>query len=142
MKTIRTYKELIRLKTFIERYNYLRLNEKVGVSTFGFDRYLNQLLYSSKEWKRIRDEVIIRDMGCDLAIEGLDIFDKITIHHMNPITIDDVKLKRDYILNPEFLITTSYTTHSAIHFGSEAILRKPLIERRVNDTCPWKGGGE
>ena len=135
---IRTYSELKTLKTFEERYRYLRLRGFVGEETFGFDRYINQTFYRSKEWKRIRDEVIVRDRGCDLGIEGREIYERILIHHMNPVTIDDIKNLSDFLLNPEYLICTTHNTHNAIHYGDENLLIIAPIERRANDTCPWK----
>ena len=136
---IKTYSELIRLSTFEERFNYLRLNGKVGLDTFGFDRIFNQIFYNSKEWKSVRDFVIVRDNGCDLAhsdhkIQG----SRILIHHMNPISIDDIKNASEFLLNPEYLITTIHNTHNAIHYGDNNLLRKEPIERSMYDTCPWK----
>lgn len=136
--TIRTYSELITLPTFEERYRYLKLNGNVGDSTFGFDRYLNQNFYKSKEWKDIRDFVIIRDNGCDLGMYGHEIAAKAIIHHMNPIASKDVKTLSDFLLNPEYLITTMHSTHNAIHYGDENLLMKGPIERTKNDTCPWR----
>lgn len=136
--TIRTYSELITLPTFEERYRYLRLEGRVGEETFGFDRYLNQVFYKSKEWRSVRDYVIARDNGCDLGIEGYEIFGQILIHHMNPITKDDILHRKDFILNPEYLITTIKKTHDAIHYGDESLLITAPIERRKNDTCPWR----
>lgn len=135
---IRTYSELIKLKTLEERFKYLKLNGSVGQDTFGFDRYLNQIFYLSEEWKKIRSKVIIRDNGCDLGVEGYEIFDKIIVHHMNPITIDDILQRRDTIMNPEFLICVSHRTHQAIHYGDEGLLYKGPIIRTKNDTCPWR----
>lgn len=135
---IRTYRELKRLKTFVERYWYLQLKGIVGESTFGFDRYLNQILYTSKRWRSTRNGIIIRDNGCDLGIDGYEISDRIIIHHMNQITEEDIELDREWIYDPEFLICTSYNTHAAIHYGDEALLPKPLVIRRKNDTCPWR----
>lgn len=135
---IRTYTELKRLQTFKSRYDYLKLKGEVGESTFGFDRYINQMLYRSRRWRSVRDEVIIRDLGCDLGIEGYDIYDKIIIHHMNPITMEDIELDADYIYDPEFLIATSHRTHLAIHYGDEKLLPAPPIERKRNDTIPWR----
>jgi hypothetical protein len=135
---IRTYSEFRRLKTFEERYRYLRLTGVVGESTFGFDRYLNQMLYTSRRWLRTRDGIIIRDQGCDLGIRDYEIHGRIIIHHMNPITIEELEINDDKIFDPEFLITTSYNTHNAIHFGSESLLPQQPIERRPNDTCPWR----
>lgn len=135
---IRTYSELIKIPTFEERYRYLRLYGVVGKDTFGFDRYLNQLFYTSDLWRSIRDQVIIRDNGCDLGLEGYDIFDRIIVHHMNPITVEDLEKESDYLLNPEFLISTSFNTHNAIHYGDERLLMTAPIERSINDTCPWR----
>jgi len=134
---IRTYSELSQLKIFEERYRYLRLAGVVGESTFGFDRYINQMLYSSRPWRATRDFVIIRDGGCDLAMDDYEIHGRIYIHHMNPITIEDIEMGSDNVFNPEFLICTTYNTHLAIHFGNESLLPQPPIERRPNDTCPW-----
>lgn len=135
--TIKTYSELRTLSTFTERYKYLQLFGQVGSSTFGFDRYLNQRFYRSTQWKTIRDEVIVRDNGCDLGIEGYDIYDRVIIHHMNPMTVDDIETGEDYILNPEYLITTTHRTHNAIHYGDESLLAKPLVERSPGDTRLW-----
>ena len=136
---IRTYSELIRLPTFEERFEYLKLGGKVGKDTFGFDRIFNQKFYTSKEWKRVRDFVIIRDNGCDLAHEDHTIYgSKIIIHHMNPITLEDIENNTDILLNPEYLITTIHNTHNAIHYGDANLLPKDPIERTKNDTCPWK----
>ena len=135
----RCYSELITLPTFEERFQYLRLDGRVGKDTFGFDRYLNQNRYQrNPKWKKARDKVIIRDNGCDLAMEGHEIFGKIIVHHMNPITIDDILKDRDWIYDPEFLICTVHRTHNAIHYGDENLLIKAPIERTPNDTCPWK----
>jgi hypothetical protein len=138
MTIIRRYRELRKLKTFEERYRYLQLKGTVGESTFGFDRYLNQLLYKSQKWKDVRDKVIIRDEACDLGIEGYELYGKILIHHMNPIAIEDVELERDTVYDPEFLVCTSLNTHNAIHFGDESLLPKLPVERKRNDTCPWR----
>lgn len=135
---IRTYSELITIPTFEERYHYLQLDGTVGADTFGFDRIFNQLFYRSNEWRRIRDIVITRDYGRDLAVEGYEIYGRIIIHHMNPITLDDLDKKSDFLLNPEYLITTTHTTHNAIHYGDENLLPKAPIERSRNDTCPWR----
>lgn len=135
---IRSYRELRRLRTFEERYYYLQLKGVVGETTFGFDRYLNQILYNSDRWLKTRDGVIIRDDGCDLGIEGYEIQGRILVHHMNPITIEDVEEERDIVFDPEYLICTTLRTHNAIHFGDEKLLPKIPIERRRNDTCPWK----
>ena len=135
---IRTYSELIKLDTFKERYHYLKLNGIVGEETFGFDRYINQMFYKSAEWKRIRDQVIIRDNGCDLGVEGYDIHGRILIHHMNPITENDILTRSDFLLNPEYLICTTKITHNAIHYGDENLLMTEPIMRTRNDTCPWR----
>lgn len=138
MTNIRTYSELIKLPTFEERYAYLRLGGKVGEATFGFDRYLNQIFYKSDEWRSIRDEVIIRDNGCDLGIEGREIESYILIHHMNPITKQDILDRSEFLLNPEYLICTIKNTHDAIHYGDENLLIKDPVVRRKYDTCPWR----
>jgi len=135
---IRTYSELRTYKTFIDRYNYLKLRGSVGIETFGFDRYLNQVLYRSRRWRRTRDGIILRDNGCDLGVEGYDIYDKIIIHHMNPLTIEDIEDDVDEIYDPEFLISVSFNTHQAIHYGDESLLPKEPIERKPYDTCPWR----
>ena len=135
---IKTYSELITLPTFEERYQYLRIGGRVGEETFGFDRYLNQIFYKSKEWLSIRDQVIARDNGCDLGIPGREIHRRILIHHMNPITVEDILNRSDFLLNPEYLICTVKNTHDAIHYGDENLLNKDPIERTKNDTCPWR----
>lgn len=135
---IRTYSKLIELPTFEERYRYLRIGGKVGEETFGFERYLNQEFYKSDEWKSVRRQVIIRDNGCDLGMEDREIYGRIIVHHMNPITIDDLIQRSDFLLNPEYLICTVKATHDAIHYGDESLLLKPPVERTKNDTCPWK----
>ena len=136
--TIRTYSELILLPTFEERFEYLRLDGKVGEDTFGFDRYLNQLFYRSQEWRKIRDYVIIRDSACDIGVEGYDIYSKVLIHHMNAITARDIEKRTDLLLDPEYLISTTHNTHNAIHYGDENLIIKTPIVRTKNDTCPWK----
>ena len=137
--TIRTYSELITLPTFEERFEYLKLSGRVGDETFGRDRYLNQLLYQrSDEWKASRREVILRDNGCDLGCEGYEIYGQIIVHHMNPITIDDVLNLDPKVFDPEFLISTMHRTHNAIHYGNADLLITAPIERRKNDTCPWR----
>lgn len=136
---IRTFNELRSLKTFEERFDYLQLHGKVGLDTFGFDRIFNQMFYRSKEWKRMRDEIIIRDLGRDLGIEGREIlYGKIIIHHMNPISIKDIEESTEFLLNPNYLITTTPNTHRAIHYGDKSLLALDPVERRPNDTCPWK----
>ena len=134
MKMIRTYSELITFPTFEERYRYLRLEGKVGEDTFGFDRWLNQSFYKDPEWRAIRDKIIIRDNGCDLGIPGREIYSRIIVHHMNPITKDDILSRSAFLLNPEYLICTVKNTHDAIHYGDEGLLIKAPIERTKNDT--------
>ncbi len=136
--SIKTYSDLTLLPTFEERYRYLRLQGKIGETTFGFDRYLNQVFYRSQRWKAVRDHVIVRDNGCDLGIEGREIYGPILVHHMNPLTVYDIEHETDYLLDPEFLISTILTTHNAIHYGDESLLMLDPIERRRNDTCPWR----
>lgn len=137
--TIRTYSELILLPTFEERYRYLRLGGRVGEDTFGFDRFINQFLYQrSQRWKSVRDRVIVRDYGCDLGVKGYDIHGKIIVHHMNPITMDDILQESEFVFDPEYLISTTHNTHNAIHYGDENLLIKGPIERSRNDTCPWR----
>lgn len=135
---IRTYSELIKLPTFKERFEYLSLKGCVGKETFGWERYINQAFYRSKEWKDVRNFVIVRDCGCDLGIPGREIPDRILIHHMNPILPKDIVLSNDFILDPEYLICTTHNTHEAIHYGSEDLLISEPVERTPNDTCPWK----
>lgn len=132
------YSELIRLPTFIERYRYLKLNGRVGEDTFGYDRYLNQVLYHSGEWKRFRRDIIIRDKGCDLACDGYEIVGNILIHHIEPITIRDIELRDPKIFDPENVISTVLNTHNAIHYGDESLLITEPLMRTPNDTCPWK----
>ena len=135
---IRTYSELTMLPSFIERYRYLRIAGTVGKETFGFDRYLNQIFYKSDEWLEIRDYVIDRDNGCDLGVDGFDIEGRILIHHMNPISKEDILRRSKFLLDPEYLITTVKNTHDAIHFGNEDLLYTGIVERSPNDMCPWK----
>lgn len=136
--SIKTYSELITIPTFEERYRYLRIGGKVGEETFGFDRWLNQRFYKDREWLSIRDKVIVRDMGCDLGISDREITGRIIIHHMNPITKDDIVRRSKYLLDPEYLISTMKSTHDAIHYGDEGLLIRAPIVRTRNDTCPWK----
>ena len=138
MKNIKTYSELITIPTFEERFEYLKLDGQVGVETFGFNRYLNQAFYKSDEWLSIRDYVITRDNGCDLGMEGYEIYGRILIHHINPITKDDIIQRSRNLLDPENLITTVKRTHDAIHYGDSNLLMRAPIERRKNDTCPWR----
>lgn len=135
---LRRYSELKRLPTFEERYEYLRIGGLIGESTFGFERFLNQALYTSQRWRLLRNKIIIRDNGCDLGIEGRDIYDKIIIHHMNPLTREQMQDPDESIFDPEYLICVSHNTHNAIHYGDASLLTKEYIPRRPNDTCPWK----
>ena len=136
--SIRTYSELITIPTFEERFEYLKLNGSVGLETFGHDRYLNQILYNSPEWRSFRPKIIVRDNGCDLACEGYEIFGKILIHHINPITAKDILNRNPKVFDPENVITTVHNTHNAIHYGDENLLITAPIERSKNDTCPWR----
>lgn len=133
----RTFSELIQFSSFEERYRYLQLRGEVGFSTFGFDRYMNQQFYRSREWRQVRQFVINRDQGCDLAVEGYEIFDRIYIHHMNPMTVDDIKHGNEDILDPEFLISTTHNTHNAIHYGDESLLPQVFVPRSPGDTKLW-----
>lgn len=137
-KTIRRYSELSGLLTFEERFEYLKLDGIVGEETFGFDRYFNQRFYRSQRWKSVRDHVIMRDNGCDLGIEGFEIHGRIIIHHMNPITMDDILNESSFLFDPEFLICVTHNTHNAIHYSDEKLLVTGPVERRPNDTCPWR----
>ena len=134
----RSYAELSRLSSFEERFEYLKLSGTVGESTFGFDRYLNQQFYLSPEWRAIRDRVIARDLGCDLGVEGFEVHGRILIHHINPITVDDIVNRNPKVFDPENLILTSHNTHNAIHYGDEDLLIRAPIERSKYDTCPWR----
>lgn len=135
---VRSYAELSALKTFEERFRYLKLGGSVGEETFGSDRFLNQEFYRSKEWQSVRDFVILRDNGCDLGIVGHEIYGKIYIHHINPVTPKDIKERTDFLLSPEYLIATTHNTHNAIHYGDETLLIQMPKERSRNDMCPWK----
>lgn len=135
---IRTYSELILLPTFEERFKYLKLNGSVGADTFGFDRYLNQKFYRSEEWKRIRGDVILRDNGCDLGVDGYQIFGRVLIHHLNPIRKEDIQSLSEFLMNPEYLICTTHRTHNALHYGDESLLTTSPVKRFKNDTCPWR----
>lgn len=137
-KKIRTYSELIKIPTFKERYEYLKIGGRVGEETFGFDRYINQMLYKLPEWQATRRDVILRDKGNDLGMDDFEIGGSIYVHHMNPISVDDIINRLDYVLNPEYLISSSFNTHQAIHYGSEDLLPQEPIERFKNDTCPWR----
>ena len=134
---MRTYSELSNLDTFEDRYQYLTLRGIVGYSTFGFDRYINQNFYSSREWRQIRQHLILRDIGCDLGVEGYEIHGRLLIHHMNPITAEDIAHGDESIIDPEYLITTTHKTHNAIHYGDERQLPRPLVPRRHGDTKLW-----
>lgn len=139
MMTTRNYTELKKLKTFEERFNYLKLSSAIGDITFGYDRIFNQTLYASSMWKKARRDVIVRDEGCDLGIADRIITDRVIVHHMNPISLADIDNKNPDIFNPEYLICVSHDTHNAIHYGDENLIMKTeLVERRPNDTCPWK----
>lgn len=138
IQVIKTYSELSKLFTFEERYTYLRLDGNIGEETFGFDRYINQQFYKSNEWKALRNFVIVRDNGCDLGCQGYEIYGKILIHHMNPITPRDILTHSDFLLNPEYLISTTQLTHNAIHYGDQTLLTSQSVERIKNDTCPWR----
>lgn len=136
MKT-RTYSELQRLETFEERYEYLRLGGVLGIRTFGFDRWVNQVFYKSREWINARGEVIVRDNGCDLGVDGFEIFSGLIVHHMNPISVEDLDQGLEWVVNPEYLITTSLRTHNAIHYGDASLLPRKPVERRPGDTKLW-----
>lgn len=136
--SIKTYSELSLIPAFEERFSYLQLGGLIGEETFGFDRYLNQVFYRSQRWKSVRDFVILRDNGCDLGVDGYEIHGRILIHHMNPITIEDIERESEFLLDPEFLIATSHNTHNAIHYGDESLLIGQPIIRTPNDTCPWR----
>ena len=135
---IKTYSELMSFSTYEERFRYLQLKGAVGKDTFGYDRYLNQILYNSQEWKRFRDKIIIRDNGCDLACEGYDIHGRILVHHINPIRVDDVVNRNPIVFDPENVVCVTHNTHNAIHYGDESLLILAPVERTKNDTCPWK----
>lgn len=135
---IRKYSELVLLPTFKERFNYLKLDGQIGSVTFGHERCLNQAFYKSDEWKKIRDYVIMRDNACDLGVDGYEIYSKVVIHHLNPITKQDVLKHSDFLIDPEFLITTRIATHNALHYGDERFLTTEPVIRKPFDTCPWK----
>ena len=134
----KSYSELIRLPTYLERFRYLQINGAVGAETFGYDRYLNQILYRTGEWKQFRRDIILRDNGCDLACDDYEIFGRILVHHINPITVDDVLNRDPKIFDPNNVITTTLDTHNAIHYGDERLLVMDPIVRTKNDTCPWR----
>lgn len=133
----KSYLELNRLETFYDRYEYLKLDGVVGKSTFGFDRWINQRFYKSREWQSVRDHVIVRDGGCDLGVAGFDIHSGLLVHHMNPISVDDLEHGNEWIIDPNYLITTSLRTHNAIHYGNESLLPRGPITRRFGDTNLW-----
>lgn len=133
----RRYSELRRLETFEERFEYLDLRGQVGEATFGHNRWINQRFYASLEWKHVRDQVILRDMGCDLGVPGYEIHFGLLVHHMNPVTMEDIGRRRSWILNPEYLITTSKRTHNAIHYGDESLIPRPVVARQPGDTKLW-----
>ena len=135
---IRTYTEMMSFDSFYDRFNYLNLSGQVGKDTIGYDRYLNQAFYKSAEWQRLRNEIILRDEGCDLAHPDYQIVGRVYIHHLNPVTKKDVLDRSDLLLNPEYLVCVSYDTHQAIHYGDENLLQPDLIIRRPDDTCPWR----
>lgn len=137
MSKIRCYTELNRIDNYEERFKYLQIRSSVGTSTFGFERYLNQKFYTSTQWRHVRNLVIARDRGCDLGVEGYDIYDRVIIHHMNPITVESVTDGDESILDPEFLISTAHMTHNAIHYGDESLLVKAPIVRTPGDTKLW-----
>lgn len=134
---LRTYSELSRLHTLEDRFNYLQLGGEVGRATFGFERYVNQAFYRSTEWRNLRHKVIARDLGLDLGVDGYEIHDRVIIHHMNPMSIDEIENGEEQILNPEYLITVSHLTHNAIHYGDYSLLPRPLVERAPGDTRLW-----
>lgn len=137
MSELKTYSELVKRSTLQSRFRYAMLGGEIGIATFGHDRHLNQAFYSSYEWKRVRDEVIIRDKGCDLGIPGYEIHDRVLVHHMNPITVQDLLVFNEDVLNPEYLVCVSTRTHNAIHFGDESQLPRDFVERRPGDTKLW-----
>jgi hypothetical protein len=137
MKNNRTYSELSQIKSFELRYHYLKLNGIVGQQTYGFDRWINQLFYRSQQWKAIRNHVIVRDNGCDLGVPGYEIYSGLLVHHMNPMTIEELKHGDEGVLNPDFLITTSLQTHNAIHYGDDNLLPRGPITRKSGDTKLW-----
>lgn len=135
---MKTYSEAISIQTYLERFRYLQIGGKIGDETFGYDRYLNQTLYRTAEWKRFRREIIVRDNGCDLACDGYEIVGNVLVHHINPITVKDIVRRDPKIFDPENVICVSLNTHNAIHYGDESLLMLGPIERTKNDTCPWK----
>lgn len=135
---IRTYSELIQISDYYDRFEYLKIGGKIGFETFGYDRYLNQILYASPEWRKFRDAIIIRDNGCDIAMPGFEIHDRLTVHHLNALTKEDILNRDPKIFDPENVVCVSHNTHMAIHYGSRDLLPQPIIVRTQNDTCPWK----
>lgn len=140
MIRVRSYSELRRIRGYEERFEYLQLRSQVGLATFGFERYLNQRFYTSAQWKHVRNVVIARDLGCDLGVRDHEIYDRVIIHHMNPMSVDEVTHGSEDILDPEFLICVAHNTHNAIHYGDKSLLVKPVVERRPGDTKLWQGG--
>lgn len=138
MKKIKTYTELLKFLTYEDRLTYLQLDGVVGKTTFGFDRYLNQDFYRSREWKQLREQIFVRDLGCDLAIEDRPIMGRYLVHHMNPLTSDDIIQSSDLLLNPEYLITVDLDTHNCIHYGGFQKEPSPFVERTPYDMCPWR----
>lgn len=136
---IKSYSEMCSFSTFIERFNYLKLNSKVGIETFGFDRYLNQVLYCSQEWKRFRRQVIIRDNGCVFGLDGYNINGRLIVHHINPITLEQIEQRDPMIFSMENVVCVTHNVHEAIHYGDESLIPTDPIIRKPNDTCPWKG---
>lgn len=138
MSNLKSYSELITISGYKDRFKYLEIGGDVGVATFGFDRYLNQRFYKTREWRKIRSEIIVRDNGCDLGVDGYEIGGIIIVHHINVVSVDDIKRKNFMsLLNPEYLISTSLNTHNAIHYGDESLLTSLPLERRPNDTKLW-----
>lgn len=138
--SIKTYSELISIPDYLDRYHYLKISGKVGAETFGYDRYLNQILYTSDEWRKFRREIIIRDNGCDMGHPDYEMDSYIIVHHIDPITVEDVINRHPKVFDPENVVCVSRTTHNAIHYGDESLLMLPPIERSKNDTCPWRRG--
>lgn len=135
---MRSYSELIQISNYYDRFDYLKIGGKVGFETFGYDRYLNQILYTSPEWRHFRNTIITRDNGCDMACEGYEIHDRLTVHHLNALTKEDILNRDPKIFDPENVVCVSYTTHAAIHYGDLSLLPRPIVIRTKNDTCPWK----
>jgi hypothetical protein len=137
IRPVRCYSELRKIRGFEERFDYLSIRAQVGLETFGYERWLNQAFYTSVQWKQIRQQVIARDYGCDLGIEGYEINDRLIVHHMNPIAVEHIMMADESILDPEYLICTSHRTHNAIHYGDKSLLVQPLVQRRPGDTKLW-----